>query len=717
MNVMAKYFFILAILLAQFITTECSAQTTIKGTISNTSGEQLAGATIILKGTIDGTVSDEKGNYQLSTRHKGPLILSVSFLGYVSLSQSVEVKDSVLIRNFQLKNNPTTLNDIVITAGSFEASDKKRGVTLKPLDILTTPSANGGIYGAIATLPGTSIVGEDGRLFVRGGDAYESKTIIDGLTVKKPYNSTTPDLPSRGRFSPSLFAGTTFSSGGYSAQYGQALSGALILQTEGMPEKTQWGFGLLTVGANGSETLVGPRTAVSVSVDYTNLQPYYWAVKPSTEWQKTPHDIGSTVSFYQKIGKSGMLKVLSTISSSNLSLWSSDYSDQGEKILIDLKNLNYYLNALYADHWGDGWDIKLGSTIQVDRNKIKPGTAVDNENDLYGQMKLVIRKEVSPFLNILAGADITPNRYRQDYSELSGFNYHGRVNDNGSALYTEAESMLFDKIALRLGVRGEYSSVLNKSAVAPRFSMAWLISPSSQISFASGLFYQTPEETLLRFNQNLDLEEARHFILNFQQEKDGHIFRIELYAKDYLHLVRYNKDDPYNGKDYNSDGNGYAQGIDLFWRDFKSIRNVDYWLSYSYINSQRIYLDYVAKVRPTFAPEHNFSAVGKWFVPKLQTQFGASLSLASGRPYDDPYKPGFMQEQTKYYMDLSLNASYLFPFMGKTSVLYAAVSNVTGRQNIFGYHYYQTTQGEQVADPIRPKATRFLLIGLFLNFK
>ncbi|MDP4206662.1 MAG: TonB-dependent receptor [Bacteroidota bacterium] len=714
---MTKYIFILAILLTQLLTFVCNAQTTIKGNVTNTSGEKLTGATIILKGTIDGTISNGNGDYELFTHRKGTQVLTVSFLGYVPLTQSVEMKDTVINLNFQLRNNPTELKDIVISAGSFEASDKKKGVTLKPLDILTTPSANGDIYGAIATLPGTSVVGEDGRLFVRGGDAYESKTIIDGLVVKKPYNSSTPDLPTRGRFSPSLFAGTTFSSGGYSAQYGQALSSALILQTEGMPQKSQWGFGLLSVGVSGSETLVDSRTSASVSIDYSDLQPYFSAIKQRIKWIEAPQSIGGTLSIRQKIGQNGMLKVMSTFSSSEFKLWSPDYSNQGELMRIDLKNSNYFLNALYSDGWGDGWTLKLGSTLQVDRNKIKPGTSNVNEQDLYGQLKLVIRKEFSPILNILAGADITPNRYRQDYSEQSGFIYNGRVNDYGSALFTEAESMLFDKIAIRLGLRSEYSSVLNKSSVAPRLSMAWLISPNNQISFASGLFYQTPEETLLRFNKDLDFEQARHFILNYQHEKDGHIFRVELYAKDYFHLVRYDKNDPYNGKKYTSDGNGYARGIDLFWRDFKSLKNVDYWFSYSWINSQRIYRDYESKARPSFAPEHNFSAVGKWFVPKLQTQFGASLSVASGRPYDNPSESGFMQNETKYYMDLSLNASYIFPFMGKTSVLYTSVSNMTGRQNIFGYRYYQTAQGNYVADPVRPEATRFFLIGLFLNFK
>jgi len=44
------------------------------------------------------------------------------------------------------------------------------------------------------------------------------------MVVQNPFYSSVPDIPSRGRFLAFLFKGTVFSSGGYSAQYGQALS-------------------------------------------------------------------------------------------------------------------------------------------------------------------------------------------------------------------------------------------------------------------------------------------------------------------------------------------------------------------------------------------------------------------------------------------------------------------------------------------------------------
>ena len=90
-------------------------------------------------------------------------------------------------------------------------------VILRPLDIVTTAGSQGDIYGALQTLPGTQPRRIRKDFFVRGGDA-EAKTLIDGIEVANPYFSSVPDVPQRSRFSPFMFKGTNFSTGGYSAQ-------------------------------------------------------------------------------------------------------------------------------------------------------------------------------------------------------------------------------------------------------------------------------------------------------------------------------------------------------------------------------------------------------------------------------------------------------------------------------------------------------------------
>lgn len=695
---------------------DVSAQTRIAGTITDARKQSLPGANVMVKGSIDGTASDSAGRFSFATRRTGEALLLVTFIGYESYETRVLLDGNPVELSIQLREQAASLADVVITAGSFEASDKKKGVTLKPLDILTTASASGDIYGALTTLPGTAVVGEDGRLFVRGGDAYEVNTYIDGLRVKKPYSSTTPDLPARGRFSPQLFTGTTFSSGGYSAQYGEALSSALILNTEGLADDAQWGVGLMAIGASASKTWAGSRASGSIGAEYYNLGLYNNLVNQRVNYNKNPMGAGINFNFRQRTGRDGLLRVMGNGSVGRVSLWYPDYENNGAETLFNLDNDNLYLNTLWTTPLGKGWDLKLGHAFSYDYNRLRPGERRIDETDLFYQGKITLRKELSSKVSLITGTDVSVSRFVQEYSGSEVPLFRAEISDQMPSVYAESEVMVLRKVAVRAGLRGEWSPLLDRMTANPRFSAAWLLGENSQVSFATGLFSQKPQEQLLRFTHDLGFERAEHYILNYQMQKNNRIFRVEVYQKNYSDLVRYDATDFTLARHYNNTGKGFARGLEVFWRDQQTVRSLDYWISYSFIDTKRIYKDYPAEVRPSFAPEHSFSVVAKKWVQKINTQFGGTLTWTSGRPYDDPSTVPFMDQLTPNYFDISLNASHLFPLFGKTSVLYFSVSNITGQKNIFGYRYYQSPQGGYVSDPVRPEADRFFFIGLFINF-
>jgi outer membrane cobalamin receptor len=100
-----------------------------------------------------------------------------------------------------------------------ETGDKARVAVLKPLDIVTTAGSAGNIIAALQTYRNTKC-GEDGRLFVRGGEANETQTFVDG--IRWPYNATIGKMCLH-EVVFHLFV-QRFSTGGYSAEYGEALS-------------------------------------------------------------------------------------------------------------------------------------------------------------------------------------------------------------------------------------------------------------------------------------------------------------------------------------------------------------------------------------------------------------------------------------------------------------------------------------------------------------
>ena len=222
-------------------------QTIISGIVKDQKGNVIPGANVFIEGTYDGSISGENGVFSFTTSAKDSKTLVVSYLSFQTKKITADVSDFSNM-NISLKEDLNSLDAVVITAGNFQAGEKARVSVLKPLDIVTTAGSVGDIVAALQTLPGTQIVGENGRLFVRGGDEGETRTFVDGIRVAQPYSASVQNVPARGRFSPFLFSGIMFSTGGYSAEYGEALSSVLLLNTSDMAVENNTEISLMSLG-------------------------------------------------------------------------------------------------------------------------------------------------------------------------------------------------------------------------------------------------------------------------------------------------------------------------------------------------------------------------------------------------------------------------------------------------------------------------------------
>lgn len=93
----------------------------------------------------------------------------------------------------------------------------------------------------------------------------------------------------------------------------------------------------------------------------------------------------------------------------------------------------------------------------------------------------------------------------------------------------------------------------------------------------------------MKFNEKISSENYSHLIANFQYSQQNEIFRIEAYYKDYRNLVKFDAEMPNFNSDFNNDGVGFAKGIDVFWRQNQKIKNTDYWISCSFLDTERDY--------------------------------------------------------------------------------------------------------------------------------
>lgn len=687
-----------------FFTIITFSQTTISGKIVDEKNKPVPNANVYIDGTYDGATSDNKGDFSFRTAAVGNQVLVVSALSFETIQQAI------VISNFQnqtliLKPSATELNEVLITAGTMESGGKSRVSVLKPLDILTTAGNPGDIVSAFKTLPGTQVVGESGKLFVRGGEANETQTFIDGIRVAQPYIQTADNVPTRSTFSPMLFKGTTFSTGGYSAEYGEALSSVLLMNTIDEPDMEKTDIGVMSVGASLGNTQKWKNNCLSVNASYINLQPYQTLLPDNIEWIKPYESLGGETVFRQKLDR-GLLKFYVSYTAANFDLKQEDIN-YPDKLRTQNKNNNLYSNLSYKGGFGDNWNVFAGISYAKARNRgvfdVYDYDATENASHL----KLKLTKPISDKIKTSFGADY----FYTNFSE-SVTHFNSGYNSNILAAFSETDFLITSNLVAKVGFRFSKNELLDENSIAPRLALAYKVAKNQQFSMAYGTFEQAPKNDYLKFTTNLQAEKAQHYILNYEFNKNKQVFKAEIYYKSYDNLVKYDTKSPVYNSNFNNNGTGYAKGLELYWRDNKNIKNLEYWISYSYIDTERNYANFPNQATPSFVADHTASLVTKYWIQDWRSQIGATYTFSSGRPYNNPNETVFMDGKTKTYNNLSVNLAYL---ISPQKILFFSVTNVAGIKNVYGYNYAHTpnSAGIYESQAIVPTADRFFFVGFF----
>lgn len=680
------------------------AQTIISGKIVDVKNRPIANANVFIEGSYDGANSNEKGEFNFSTLEEGNQTLVVSSLIFETKKMII----SVPLYHYQtivLKQNENLLNEVVITAGTLETGDKTRVSVLKPLDILTTAGNPGDIVSALQTLPGTQIVGESGRLFVRGGEANETQTFIDGIRVAQPFLQTANNVPTRSTFSPLLFKGTTFSTGGYSAEFGEALSSVLIMNTIDEPDMEKTDIGVMTVGSSIGNTQKWKNNSLSVNASYINLKPYQALLPDNIKWVKPYESIGGESVFRHGFDR-GMVKFYVSYTAAEFDL-KQDHINFPNQFHVINKNKNLYSNLSYKGGFGSNWAVFAGMSYANSFNNglFDVYNYANTEN--ASNLKLKLSKPISKRVKTSFGVDYLYTNFSETFN-----NYDTGFNSNILAAFSETDFLFSKNLIVKAGFRFSNNYLLNENSISPRLALAYKMAKNNQFSMAYGVFEQAPKQDYLKFDANLQSEKAEHYILSYEYSKDKQIFKAEAYFKNYDNLVKYDSNLPLFNSNYNNNGTGYARGIELFWRDNKSIKNLEYWASYSYIDTQRDYANFPKKATPSFVADHTMSLVTKYFITKWRSQIGGTYTFSSGRPFNNPNEMAFMNGKTKSYNNLSVNWAYL---ISPQKILFFSVTNIAGIRNVYGYNYSNTkdTNGMYQSQAIVPPADRFFFVGFF----
>ena len=655
-----------------------AAQTTVSGIVTD-GKETLAGVNVFIIGTIDGCLTDSLGRFSFQTSKTGELTLRATLLGFEDCTMSTSQTSGL---HLMMRERATAIDEVVVSASTYHFGKSDNFKTMDALDVVMSGNSCGDIVAALQSLPGTQKVGENGKLYVRGGESDECQTFVNGMHVLMPYSTNTENNAVRGRFSPFLFKGINFSLGGYGGEYGQALSSVLPMETTDMATSDKLGVSASLVDWNLGGTKAFTKSSLSFNTAYTSMGLYNALSPDRCDWTRPYRKLSGEAQYKAELSSVSVLKTYVGY----------DLTSVGQNIdgrQLSLCEHNIYANTTFKTSIGRGYSLFTGLANSSVVNNINDAlTRGDHYHNFRNEvhLKAEVRKVFSPTLKMSAGAEdyLRHSTMRYDESRYN-LDYHLL------AAHIDAQLRIVPRLFLNLSARAEHASYDGNWLLMPRTTLSYVPDKRFQLSAILGRYSQVAEDDHLALRgKHLSQSTADHAILSMQYATGKMLLRIEPYYKKYHHLPLLA-----NGT-YTSDGYGTSKGLDVFCESRSLVRNMTATLSYSFNDSERLYLDYTSPTTPDYVSRHNLRLSLKYAIGK--TIIGLAESYASGRQ--------FPTGTTPYYNSVDANLTWL---VSPKIIVYCSLNNILGRTNIFRYN----TDGS----PVTATRDRFFYIGIFVSLK
>jgi hypothetical protein len=682
------------------------AQTQLTGEIADKNGNAVAGVSVDFNNGMIRTQSDNDGRFAFTY----PDTLKNRSLRF----QSFGYRTKTMIVNKGQQTVGVILFDSVYGLSVTTVSASRRGrfsdysaqtYQMSTFDILTNPAAMADIIGNMRVLPGVQTNDNDGRLIIHGGSSDESQIYINDLIVCNPYLlSAIKNIGVRSRFTPDLFSGTVLQSGGFNAEFGQALSGVVNLNTkerEQMTAKTDISV-ILPFSLGVTQIDKKPSYAYRASLDYSNqflsnkiINSIYDAKKP---YQSINSDIFLTKEFSTDTKLTAQFN-------GNYGAGLYAYTNvDGLELENDMKQSYLYGQVNFYHAFDNRLSLSVAANLIIDRLS---GTEVENKNDrivaqnVWNHNKITLQYRSGKIVN-RTGVEFIFNPYKETYSLDA--DYTNSLQNSLAGIYSDTKLFLTPNLTASAGLRSEYSMYLKKFNLAPRLYLAYRLNAVNIVSIAAGDYFQLPVMDYLKISEDIDFTSVRKVTASYSYVEKESKFQVDAYYRKYRDAVAY-----LQGQFIDNSGYGYGWGADVFWKSH--FKTLEYWLTYSYNNTRKKYDDFPEAVAPTYVAPHSFNATLKYWLAPLKSLAGLSYSISQGAPYYSDEFPRTALGTTPFRSRLDLSWSYL---PKQWIVIHFGCQNVLGKKNIYGYEYSKITPG--VRRGITAAYSRFYVVGIFITF-
>ena len=226
----------------------------MRGTVTDAAtNARVPGAFVEIVGTRYSTRSGEDGAFSIGRIPPGAYAMHVVRLGFAPATIAVQVDSGEAEVGVQvpLVAAPVPLAAVVVTPGFYGVMQPgiTAAHTLSRHQIETAPQLGEDVYRSIARLPGVATNDMSARFNVRGGTGDELYATLDGLELDEPFHLKDIDA-ALSILDVNSIAGVELSTGGFSAEYGNRLTGVLTMHSiEPRTDRTRHALALSILNA------------------------------------------------------------------------------------------------------------------------------------------------------------------------------------------------------------------------------------------------------------------------------------------------------------------------------------------------------------------------------------------------------------------------------------------------------------------------------------
>lgn len=593
------------------------------------------------------------------------------------------------------EGDTVAVEPLVVRVDSGWAMDDARpSATLRKVDVYTAPGGTADILTVFQMLPGVTRASEGTDLYVRGGDPAETPVFLEGARLIYAGVFETLHGGAFGLLDPSVLAKAYFSSGGFSARWGDALSGVVALDTDGRPTIGTWRAGWNFAGGGATvRRPLGPDAGLWSTVRATETSLLLALHGQGEEYSENPRSIEASAGAEWSFAPGVRLKAVGLAQGDRAGRvveaggWEGPFESRGRTTIGVLST------EIVPNDGTRSLRVSLGASRRssayafgaLDRERVDGSLHLRVEAERASTERRALRAgfearrlDARETGRVPATEILDPGAPTEPLDGVDDATWH-------AGGWVEGEVRPLEPLAVVAGARVDRLPGERGASVDPRLAVAWRAGDWTWRA-GTGVFRQG------RWRVRYDLPDggspsgvprrARHFAAGVERQGEP-LVKVEAYVKAY--------------DDYVPDGEGpsiesaRATGLDALVR-WSGDERWDGWISYSALRARADLVD-GSSVAGDHDVTHSLTAVGS--VNEGQWRFGLTGRYATGRPitpvlggrpregggFPAPVYGAPNSDRLPDYFRLDARITRFFPVGSGYLVTYVEMLNLTDRAN------------------------------------